>query len=107
MNAARPSCCFAGAAEFIAGAPESSLAWAKQALPIYERLGDTLGIARTLHGIAEALRDLGDFERSAELFARSIEIRRKRTRRWCGHGAQSRRPLSRRGRYAGRRALLP
>ena len=26
--------------------------------------------------IAEALRDLGDFERSAELFARSIEIRR-------------------------------
>ena len=65
-----------GAAEFIAGAPESSLAWAEQALPIYERLDDTLGIARTLHGIAEALRDLGDFERSAELFARSLEIRR-------------------------------
>ena len=65
-----------GAAEFIAGAPESSLGWAEQALPIYERLNDTLGIARTLHGIAEALRDLGDFERSAELFARSLEIRR-------------------------------
>ena len=65
-----------GAAEFIAGAPESALAWAEQALPIYERLDDTLGIARTLHSIAEALRDLGDFERSAELFARSIEIRR-------------------------------
>ena len=65
-----------GAAEFIAGAPESSLAWAEQALSIYERLDDTLGIARTLHNIAEALRDLGDFERSAELFARSIEIRR-------------------------------
>ena len=65
-----------GAAEFIAGAPESTLAWAEQALPIYERLDDTLGIARTLHYIAEALRDLGDFERSAELFARSIEIRR-------------------------------
>ena len=65
-----------GAAEFIAGAPESALAWAQQALPIYERLDDTLGIARTLHRIAEALRDLGDFERSAELFARSIEIRR-------------------------------
>ena len=65
-----------GAAEFIAGAPESALAWAEQALPIYERLDDTLGIARTLHYIAEALRDLGDFERSAELFARSIEIRR-------------------------------
>ena len=65
-----------GAAELIAGAPESSLAWAEQALSIYERLDDTLGIARTLHGIAEALRDLGDFERSAELFARAIEIRR-------------------------------
>ena len=65
-----------GAAEFIAGAPESTLAWAKQALPIYERLDDTLGSARTLHYIADALRDLGDFERSAELFARSIELRR-------------------------------
>ncbi len=64
------------AAESIAGAPESSLAWAEQALPIYERLDDTLGIARTLHRIAEALRDLGDFERSAGLFGRSIEIRR-------------------------------
>ena len=65
-----------GAAESIAGAPESALAWAEQALAIYERLDDMLGIARTLHRIAEALRDLGDFERSAELFARSIEIRR-------------------------------
>jgi predicted ATPase/DNA-binding SARP family transcriptional activator len=65
-----------GAAEFIAGAPESSLAWTEQALSIYERLDDTLGIAHTLHYIAEALRDLGEFERSAELFARSIEIRR-------------------------------
>ena len=65
-----------GAAEFIAGAPESALAWAEQALPIFERLDDTPGISRALHQIAEALRDLGDFERSAELFARSIEIRR-------------------------------
>jgi len=65
-----------GVAEFIAGVPESALAWAEQALPIYERLDDTLGIAHTLHHIAEALRDLGDFERSAELFGRSIEIRR-------------------------------
>src|SRR4029077_10793789 len=64
------------AAELISGAPGSALAWAEQALSIYERLDDTLGIARTLHSIAEALRDLGDFERSAELFARSIEIRR-------------------------------
>jgi predicted ATPase/DNA-binding SARP family transcriptional activator len=65
-----------GAAEFIAGAPESALAWAEQALPIYERLDDPLGIASTLHRIGEALRELGDFERSAELFVRSMEIRR-------------------------------
>jgi non-specific serine/threonine protein kinase len=65
-----------GTAESIAGAPESALAWAEQALPIYERLDDTVGIAGTLHRIAEALRDLGDFERSAELFAHSIDIRR-------------------------------
>ena len=65
-----------GAAEFIAGALESTLERAEQALAIYERLDDTLGIAHTLHHIAEALRDLGDFERSAELFVRSIEIRR-------------------------------
>ncbi len=65
-----------GAAEFIAGAPASALVWAEQALAIYERLDDPVGIAHTLHSIAEALRDLGDFERSAEVFARSIEIRR-------------------------------
>ena len=63
-------------AELVAGAPESALAWAEQALAIYERLKDPLGIAGTLHHVAEALRDLGDFERSAERFARSIEIRR-------------------------------
>ena len=65
-----------GVAEFIAGAPESTLAWAEQALAIYERLDDTLGIARCLHYIAEALRDLGDLKRSAQLYTRSIEIRR-------------------------------
>jgi predicted ATPase/DNA-binding SARP family transcriptional activator len=67
---------FLGTAESIAGRPERALAWAEQALPICERLDDTLGIAGTLHRIAEALRDLGDFERSAELFARSTQIRR-------------------------------
>ena len=80
-----------GVAEFIAGAPDSALAWAEQALPIYERLGDTLGIANTLHHIAEALRDLGDFERSAEMFARSMEIRRANGRSGAA-ATQPRRP---------------
>jgi len=79
-----------GAAELIAGAPENTLAWAEQALPIYERLDDTLGIARTLHYIADALRDLGDFKRSAELFARSIEVRRANG---LGSGASTRHSL--------------
>ena len=65
-----------GVAELVAGAPESALAWAEQALAIYERLREPEGIAGTLHHVAEALRDLGDFKRSAEQFARSIEIRR-------------------------------
>jgi len=65
-----------GVAELVAGAPEEALAWAEQALAIYERLDDTLGIAGTLHHVAEALRDLGDYERSVERFTSSIEIRR-------------------------------
>jgi len=65
-----------GVAELVAGAPERALAWTEQALAIYESLDEALGIAGTLHHVAEALRDLGEFERSAEQFARSIEIRR-------------------------------
>lgn len=65
-----------GVAELVAGAPEMALTWAEQALAIYERLDDSRAIAGTLHHVAEALRDLGDFERSVERFARSIEIQR-------------------------------
>jgi predicted ATPase/DNA-binding SARP family transcriptional activator len=65
-----------GVAELVAGAPETALAWAEQALVIYERLDEPVGIAGTLHHVAEALRDLGDFDQSADRFARSIEIRR-------------------------------
>jgi hypothetical protein len=48
------------------------LRWSEQALPIYERLDDPEGIARSLHYIAEGLRDAGEFEWSAELYTRSI-----------------------------------
>jgi len=65
-----------GVAELVAGAPTRALAWAEQALAIYQRLDETVGIVGTLHHVAEALRDLGEYERSAERFARSIEIRR-------------------------------
>jgi hypothetical protein len=43
---------------------------------ISERLDDAEEIARSLHSIAENLRDTGAFERAAELLTRSIEIRR-------------------------------
>jgi predicted ATPase len=66
-----------GGVEFLSGSPEGMLNWSEQALPIYERLDDPEGIARSLHYIAEGLRDLGEFERSAELYTRSIEIRRE------------------------------
>jgi predicted ATPase/DNA-binding SARP family transcriptional activator len=65
-----------GVAELVAGAPETALAWAERALAIYQRLDEPVGIAGTLHHVAEALRDLGDFDQSAAQFARSIEIRR-------------------------------
>jgi non-specific serine/threonine protein kinase len=66
-----------GGVEFLSGSPEGMIKWSEQALPIYERLNDSEGIARSLHYIAEGLRDGGELERSAELYKRSIEIRRE------------------------------
>jgi predicted ATPase/DNA-binding SARP family transcriptional activator len=66
-----------GGVEFISGFPKGMIEWSKQALPIYERLDDPEGTARSLHYIAEGLRDSGEFERSAELYKRAIEIKRE------------------------------
>jgi non-specific serine/threonine protein kinase len=66
-----------GGVEFLSGSPDGMLKWSEQALPIYQRLDDPEGIARSLHYIAEGLRDAGEFERSAELYIRAIEIRRE------------------------------
>jgi hypothetical protein len=66
-----------GGVEFFSGSPEGMLKWSEQALRIYERLGDPDGIARSLYYVAEGLRDVGEFERSAELYTRAIEIRRE------------------------------
>jgi tetratricopeptide (TPR) repeat protein len=66
-----------GGVDFISGRPEGMIEWSEQALPIYERLDDSEGIARSLHYIAEGLRDSGEFERSAELYKRAIEIKRE------------------------------
>jgi predicted ATPase/class 3 adenylate cyclase len=66
-----------GGLEFLAGSPASAVEWVEQALPIHERLGDTEGMARSLHWLGDELRDTGAFERAAELYVRSIHIRRE------------------------------
>ena len=65
-----------GGAEFVAGVPERMVECAEQALEICERLEDTAEIVRSLFFIAEGLRDVGEFDRAAELYTRSIEMRR-------------------------------
>ena len=65
-----------GAVEFVAGSPERSLKWSEQALAICERLDDPQGLARSQQYVAEGLRDTGAYERAAELYTRSIEVRR-------------------------------
>jgi non-specific serine/threonine protein kinase len=66
-----------GAVSFISGSPEGSVGWSEQALAIYDRLGDLDGIARAEFYLAEGLRDTGEFERSARLYERAIEMRRE------------------------------
>ena len=66
-----------GGVEFLSGSPEGMVKWSEQALTIYERLDDQDGMARSLSFIAEGLRDSGEFERSAELFKRAIDIQRE------------------------------
>jgi predicted ATPase/class 3 adenylate cyclase len=65
-----------GGVEFVGGSPERLIEWGERALEIYERLDDTEGVARSMFFIAEGLRDVGDFDRAAELYTRSIEMRR-------------------------------
>lgn len=65
-----------GGLEFVAGVLDEAIRWTQQALAICERLGDMEGLAHATHYAGEALRDAGDLDRAAELYTRSIEIRR-------------------------------
>jgi non-specific serine/threonine protein kinase len=67
-----------GGVEWVAGASERAIAWHEQALAIAERLDDPEEMARTLHYLADSLRDTGEFDRAKKLHARSIEILRAR-----------------------------
>jgi predicted ATPase len=65
-----------GVVEFFTRSPKATLGYAERALAISDRLGNREGIARSLHYMGESLRDMGSFERAAELYTRSIEVRR-------------------------------
>jgi predicted ATPase len=65
-----------GGVEFLAGAPDRAVGWHEQALVIAEHLDDAEEVALSLHNLGENLRDTGAFERAAEMYTRSIQIRR-------------------------------
>ncbi len=67
-----------GGLEWVAGSSERSIAWHEQALAISERLDDPEEMARSLHYLADSLRDTREFERATELHHRSIHIHRAR-----------------------------
>jgi predicted ATPase len=67
---------YRGGVEFAAARPERALPWHEQALEIAERLQDPEETGRSLHYMAESLRDMGSHARAAALYTRSIEIRR-------------------------------
>ena len=67
-----------GGVEWVAGSSERAIAWHEQALAISERLDEPKEMARSLHYLADSLRDTGEFERATELLIRSIEILRER-----------------------------
>lgn len=67
-----------GGVEWVAGNSERAITWHEQALAISERLDDPEEMVRSLHYLADSLRDIGEFDRATELYVRSVEISRTR-----------------------------
>jgi predicted ATPase/class 3 adenylate cyclase len=67
-----------GGIEWVAGSSERAIAWHEQALALSEHLDDPEEMARSLHYLADSLRDTGSFERAIELYTRCIEVHRRR-----------------------------
>lgn len=67
-----------GGVEWVAGFSERAIAWHEQALAIAERLDDPEETVRSLHYLADSVRDIGELDRATELCVRSIEICRTR-----------------------------
>jgi predicted ATPase/class 3 adenylate cyclase len=65
-----------GGIEWAAGSLQRAIEWHEQALTISEHLEDHAELARSLHFLADSVRDAGQHDRATELYVRSIEITR-------------------------------
>jgi len=67
-----------GGVEWVAGSSERAIVWHERALAISERIDDPDETVRSLHYLADSLRDTGNFDQATELYLRAIEICRTR-----------------------------
>jgi predicted ATPase/class 3 adenylate cyclase len=67
-----------GGIEWVGGFSERAIDWHEQALQGSERLDDPKELVRSLHYLADAVRDVGEYDRATELYMRAIEICRRR-----------------------------
>ena len=63
-----------GAIANVRGSPKEALSFYRAAIAPYQRLGNTRGLAETLHNLAISFRDLGDDLHAGEAERRSIEF---------------------------------
>jgi non-specific serine/threonine protein kinase len=66
-----------GGIEWVGGSSERAIEWHEQALEGSERLDDPKELVRSLHYLADAVRDTGEYDRATELYIRAIEICRR------------------------------
>jgi predicted ATPase/class 3 adenylate cyclase len=67
-----------GGIEWVGGFSDRAIEWHEQALAASERLDEPRELVRSLHYLADAVRDAGGYDRAAELYLRAIEICRSR-----------------------------
>jgi predicted ATPase/class 3 adenylate cyclase len=67
-----------GGIEWVGGFSERAIDWHEQALEGSERLDDPKELVRSLNYLADAVRDVGEYDRATQLYIRAIEICRSR-----------------------------
>ncbi|MFQ5747268.1 MAG: tetratricopeptide repeat protein [Gemmatimonadota bacterium] len=63
-----------GALSNLRGKPNQAVAFYRLSLPLYQRLGQTRGIAQTYHNLGVAMRDLERFEDADSAFSRAVVV---------------------------------